>query len=177
MIFLTLMPKAENYDLNKNDLEIVSFNGFKKEFRSSKTNFRCHIQKKAGILFLTLPATQLDIFWVKKTPCHGVEVNNDFSDCFYKKMLGLKESLVFDLRINTSERQCLEINEQLICKKKIPRVWKLKKKFRYLFNTDSEKDKMKRNLSTCIIDMKFLELCKKVSWEQILGQSDLFTRL
>ena len=112
------MSKPECYDLNKNDLEIVGFNGFKKEFRSSKTKFRCHIQNKAGIIFLTLPATQLDVFSAKKIPCHGVEVKNDLPDCLYKKMLDLKESLLLDLRINTSETQCLEINEQLICNKK-----------------------------------------------------------
>ena len=75
----------------------------------------------------------------KKTPCDEVEVENDLPDHFYKKMLDLKESLMFDLRINSFERQCLEVNELLISEKLFLRVYMLKNKFRHLIHSDPKK--------------------------------------
>lgn len=67
-------------------------------------------------------------------------------------MLELTEGLLLDLKINTSERQCLEVNELLILQNQFLRVYELKKKIRYLLNNVSRKNNVKRELSSCLVE-------------------------
>ena len=50
----------------------------------------------------------------KKTSCDVLKMQDDPPERFCDKMLNLKESLVFSLRINTFERQCPKLNDLLI---------------------------------------------------------------
>ena len=59
---------------------------------------------------------------------------------------------MFDLRINTFERQCMVVNNLLISEKLLLKVYELKKKFRYLICTNSQKNTVGRDLSSCIME-------------------------
>ena len=62
------------------------------------------LEKKIKIRFLILSPTLSNTFWQKSLACNESEMKEDLPDHFYNNMLEMKESLVLELRLNTSER-------------------------------------------------------------------------
>ena len=60
------------------------------------------------------------------------------------------EGLYLDLNLNTSERQCQEINDPLVEKNLFLRVYEMRKKIKFLIRKCHTKNEVKRELSACI---------------------------
>ena len=63
-------------------------------------------------------------------------MREDLPGISFYKMLETKDNLALDLKLNTFERQCLEVNEIFMAQKMFLRVNKIRKKKRYLIHGD-----------------------------------------
>ena len=68
----------------------------------------------------------------------------------FEKMYHLKKFLKFDLKISTFENQCYTINHILNKNNLFLRVYEQKDKFRYITNTEKDKKKIVREISSCV---------------------------
>ena len=50
----------------------------------------------------------------KSLKCEENEMKEDLPHEFLEKMLKIKKSLILDLKINTFEKQCFEVNEIIL---------------------------------------------------------------
>ena len=67
-------------------------------------------------------------------------------------MLGLKERLQLKLDYRRFDRQCFELNKMLAKYRYFLRVFELKKKFRTICKKDSEKQEMRKKISSCVME-------------------------
>ena len=70
--------------------------------------------------------------------------------CFYNKLKGKKEGLALDVNLANFQQQCHEINDLLNEKRYFLKFYELKSKLRYIIKKGPQKNKVQRDLSTCV---------------------------
>ena len=80
----------------------------------------------------------------------GTTLKDVVGEEFYKEFFSKKDSLCLDLNLATFEHQCHKINNLLIEKYLLLRVYELKKKLRYLIKRDPLQNKVRQDLSACM---------------------------
>lgn len=110
-------------------MEINSFDGFKKRIQKFKDELPYEKNDRYSFLNFFCYALRY-ILTQKETACNESEMKENLPDDFYDKIFEMKESLALDLRLNTFERKCLEVNELLMLEELFLRVSEMKKKYR-----------------------------------------------
>ena len=91
---------------------------------------------------------------------------------YTKKLSNIKESLVLNLIIYNFERQSFDVNEILMEKKLILRVFELKKKICYMIQKSANKDEIIIDLSACLVEklsgFGIIKISSKKSENQLL---------
>ena len=147
--------EANNYDFDDDDdnfdeEKVDNFKDFSERLNKFKENlyFPKEIQDENSFFYSILYAVK---YYLTE------ELNKVSDDYFEKsdleiltKIYHLKDFLKLDLKVSTFEDQCYTINHILIKHNLFLRVYEEKEKFRYITNTEKDKRKITREISSCV---------------------------
>ena len=74
----------------------------------------------------------------------------DIASTFYQDLVDLKPCLVLDLNCANFEKTCYDANDLLMKNNLFLRIYELKEKFRYVSHDNPKKNKIVRQVSSCI---------------------------
>ena len=144
--------EANNYNFDESDVEekIDSFKDFKERISKFKKNIYCpqEIENENSFFYAILYAVRYH-FTKKFDKVTDEEIEKDIPEIF-KEVYPLKNFLKLNLKISTFEDQCYTINHILNKNNLFLRIYEQKDKFRYITNTEKDKKKIIREISSCI---------------------------
>ena len=144
--------EANNYNFDESDVEekIDNFKDFKERISKFKKNIYCpqEIENENSFFYAILYAVRYH-FTKKFDKVTDEEIEKDIPEIF-KEVYPLKNFLKLNLKISTFEDQCYTINHILNKNNLFLRIYEQKDKFRYITNTEKDKKKIIREISSCI---------------------------
>ena len=148
--------EANNYnpddddDDNCNEEKIDNFKDFTERLNKFKEVlcFPKEIQDENSFIFAILYAIRYQLTGELDTVPDGYFEESDLE--IFKKIYHLKDFLRLDLKVSTFEDQCYTVNHILNKHNLFLRVYEEKEKFRYITNTEKDKRKIIREISSCV---------------------------
>ena len=148
--------EANNYnpddddDDNCNEEKIDNFKDFTERLNKFKEVlcFPKEIQDENSFIFAILYAIRYQLTGELDKVPDGYFEESDLE--IFKKIYHLKDFLRLDLKVSTFEDQCYTVNHILNKHNIFLRVYEEKEKFRYITNTEKDKRKIIREISSCV---------------------------
>ena len=146
--------EANNYNYNVDDNfeeKIDHFKDFESRVLKFKKTLFCphELQNEDSFFYSILYAFRYHIT-KKYDKVTDDEIKKDITAEIFDEIYSLKKFLKLDLNISTFENQCYTINHILNKNNLFLRIFEQKDKFRYITNTEKDRKKIIREVSSCV---------------------------
>ena len=139
-----------NYFYIEYDSEVDKFENSKNRTDNFKNTLLIPHGKDDKVSFFYLICYSIHYLRTKKlSKCDDDGLVKDMPETLLQKLSPLREELVLDLRFQSFKNQCFLVNEILMSEKKL---FRMRNKFRNIAYTNSERNKITRDLSSFIAE-------------------------
>ena len=144
---------SPNYFYIEYDSEVDEFENSKNRTDNFKNALLIPHGKDDKVSFFYLICYSIRYLRTKKlSKCDDDGLVKDMPETLLQKLSPLREELVLDLRFQSFKNKCFLVNEILMSEKKLFRIYELRNKFRNIAYTNSERNKITRDLSSFIAE-------------------------